>query len=145
MLFERILVATDGSGHSHRAALTAAELARALGASLTVLTAYHQPPDFEGEPDYSAELEAATRRAEALLGGEAAAIQAAGGPPVETEALGGSQPGRTILDAAASGRYDLLVMGARGLRRLQSALLGSVSAHVMARRSIPALVVRGRE
>ena len=39
-MFKRILVATDGSVHSRRAALTAADLARALGASLTLLAVY---------------------------------------------------------------------------------------------------------
>jgi nucleotide-binding universal stress UspA family protein len=113
-MFKRILVATDGSVHSRRAALTAAGLARALGASLTLLAVYQQPPGFEGEPDYSRDLDAALRGAQTLLEAEAAAIEADGGPPAETEAIGGSQPGQTIVDATASGQYDLLVMGRVG-------------------------------
>jgi nucleotide-binding universal stress UspA family protein len=89
-MFERILVATDGSVHSRRAAVTAASLARALGASLTLLVVYQLPPGFEGEPDYSRDLEAALGRAHALLEVEAAAIEADGGPRAETEAIGGS-------------------------------------------------------
>lgn len=88
-MFKRILVATDGSVHSRRAALTAADLARALGASLTLLAVYQQPPGFEGEPDYSRDLEAALRGAQTLLEAEAAAIEADGWPPAETEAIGG--------------------------------------------------------
>jgi hypothetical protein len=103
VMFKRILVATDGSVHSRRAALTAADLARALGASLTLLAVYQQPPGFEGEPDYSRDLETALGGAHALLEAEAAAIQADGGPPAEMEAIGGSQPGRTIVDATARG------------------------------------------
>jgi len=144
-MFKRILVATDGSVHSRRAALTAAELARALGASLTLLAVYHQPPDFEGEPDYSRDLDAALHGTRTLLEAEAAAIQADGGPPAETEAIGGSHPGQTIVDATASGQYDLLVMGTRGLGRLGSTLLGSVSAHVAAHSPIPVLVVHDGE
>jgi nucleotide-binding universal stress UspA family protein len=143
-MFTRILVATDGSAHSRRAALTAAELARALGASLTLLAAYPVPPGFEGEPDYSRDLEAALLSARALLEVEAAAIEANGGPPAETEAIGGRQPGQTIVDAAASGQYDLVVMGTRGLGRLGSTLLGSVSAHVAAHSPIPVLVAHGQ-
>jgi nucleotide-binding universal stress UspA family protein len=142
-MFKRILVATDGSAHSRRAALTAADLARALGASLTLLAVYQVPPGFEGEPGYSRDLEAALRGAHALLEAEGAAILAGGGPAAEPEAIGGSQPKQTIVDATASGQYDLLVMGTRGLGRLGSTFLGSVSAHVAAHSPIPVLVVRG--
>jgi nucleotide-binding universal stress UspA family protein len=143
LMFKRILVATDGSAHSRRAALAAAELARALGASLTLLAVYKVPPGFEGEPDYSRDLDAALRETHARLETEAAAILADGGPPAEPEAIGGSQPEQAIVDATASGQYDLLVMGTRGLGRLGTTFLGSVSAHVAAHSPIPVLVVRG--
>jgi nucleotide-binding universal stress UspA family protein len=144
-MFSHILVAVDGSDHSRRAALTAARLARQLGASLTLVAVYRQPPGFEGEPDYSDDLETAMRRAEGILDAEVSAVEADGGPAVEREALAGAQPGRTLLDAAESGRYDLLVMGTRGLGRLQSALMGSVSAQVAAHSPIPVLIVRGQD
>ena len=144
-MFKRILVATDGSPHSRRAVLTAAELARALGASLTLIAVYQLPPGFEGEPDYSRDLEAAVRGAHAILETEAAAILADGGPAAEPEAIGGSQPGQAIVDATASGQYDLLVMGTRGHGRLGSTFLGSVSAHVAAHSPIPVLVVHGAD
>lgn len=143
MVFKRILVATDGSVHSRRAALTAAGLARSLGASLTLLAVYQLPPGFEGEPDYSRDLETSLRGAHDLLETEAAAILADGGPAAEPEAIGGSQPGQTIVDATASGQYDLLVMGTRGLGRLGSTFIGSVSAHVAGHSPIPVLVVHG--
>jgi nucleotide-binding universal stress UspA family protein len=145
VMFKRILVATDGSAHSRRAVLTAADLARTLGASLTLLAVYQQPPGFEGEPDYSRDLEAALRWAHDLLEAEAAAIQADGGPPAETDAIAGGQPGPAIVDVTAAGQYDLLVIGTRGHGRLGSAFLGSVSAHVAAHSPIPVLVVRGAD
>jgi nucleotide-binding universal stress UspA family protein len=131
-MFNRILVATDGSVHSRRAALIGAELARTLGASLTLLTAYQLPPGFEGEPSYSRDLEAALGEAQAVLAAEAAAIAANGGPAAELEAIGGAEPGQTLFDATASGRFDLLVMGTRGLGRFGRTFLGSLSAHVAA-------------
>ncbi len=144
-MFKRILVAVDGSHHARQAVLTAAECARELGATLTVLTVYHEPPGFEGEPGYSEDLEAAIRRAQVILDEEAAAVEAAGGPTVRKDALGAGQPAPAILDAAASGQYDLLVMGTRGLGRLQSVLLGSVSGQVAARSTIPVLIVHDGE
>ena len=140
-MFKRILVATDGSVHSRRAALTAAELARELGANLTLLAVYQPPRGFEGEPNYSLDLEQALGAARSLLETEAAAIMADGGPAPELEAIGGDRPGQAIHDATASGRFDLLVMGTRGLGRLGRTFLGSVSAHVAAHSPIPVLVV----
>ena len=140
-MFKRILVATDGSVHSRRAALTAAELARELGAYLTLLAVYTPPRGFEGEPNYSLDLEQALGAARSLLETEAAAIMADGGPAPELEAIGGDRPGQAIDDATASGRFDLLVMGTRGLGRLGRTFLGSVSAHVAAHSPIPVLVV----
>lgn len=145
VVFNRILVATDGSVPSRRAALTAAELARSLGASLTLLAAYQVPPGFEGEPGYSTDLDAALGAADALLEAEAAAILASGGPAAATEAIGGRSPEQVIVDAAASTQFDLLVMGTRGLGRLGRTLLGSVSAHVAAHSPIPVLIVHGTE
>jgi nucleotide-binding universal stress UspA family protein len=144
-MFKHIVVAVDGSEHARDAALTAARCAREIGATLTLVTVYHAPPGYEGEPEYSADLEAAIRAADALLEAEAAAVQADGGPSVERESLAGTQPARTLLEAAASGRFDLLVMGTRGLGRLQSVLLGSVSAQVAAHSPIPVLIVHGRD
>ena len=69
-----------------------------------------------------------------------AAADADGGPAAELEAIGGAEPGQTLFDATASGRFDLLVMGTRGLGRFGRTLLGSVSAHVAARSPIPVLI-----
>jgi nucleotide-binding universal stress UspA family protein len=112
-----------------------------MGATLTLLTVYHEPPGFEGEPQYSADLLPAMQQARALLADEEAVVQAAGGPPVRKDLLGAGHPAAAILAAAASGQYDLLVMGTRGLGRLESALLGSVSAQVAAGSAIPVLIV----
>ena len=143
VMLEGILVATDWSFHWTRAALTAADLGRALGASLTLLAAYQVPPGSEGEPDYSRDQEAALRGANALLEAQAAAIAADRGLPARTKVIGGSRPSQTIVDAAASEQYDQLVMGTRGLGHLGSTLLGSVPAHVAAHSPIPVLVVHG--
>ncbi len=144
-MFKRIVVAVDGSHHARQAVLTAAECARELGATLTLLTVYHEPPGFVGEPQYSADLEAAIQGARVIFEEERAVVQAAGGPAPQMDLLGAAQPAAAILAAAASGQYDLLVMGTRGLGRLEGALLGSVSAQVAAHSAIPVLIVHGSE
>lgn len=141
-MFTRILVAVDGSPHAVRAAEVAASLARELGASLTLLTAYGTPPEFQGEPFWSDAVASAIARAEALLAAARSVVVDSGGPEPMIEAIGG-HPGTVISEAAASGNYDLVVMGSRGRGRLQSALLGSVSAEVAAHSPIPVLIVHG--
>lgn len=143
-MFRRILVAVDGSDHSRHAALTAAACCRDWGATLTLVAVYHEPADWEGEPEYSGHLERGMAAAHEILDAAASAVIAGGGPTPDEEVLGGN-PTTVILDVAASGLYDLLVMGTRGLGRLQSAVLGSVSAQVAARSPIPVLIVAGAD
>ena len=52
------------------------------------------------------------------------------------------QPAKVILERLREGRHDLLVMGTRGLGRVGSALLGSVSQAVLHAAEVPVLVVR---
>lgn len=50
--------------------------------------------------------------------------------PVHTVLLDG-HPGEALVEAAAAGGHDLIVMGSRGRGAIGSALLGSVSTHVL--------------
>lgn len=47
------------------------------------------------------------------------------------QTIGEGSPCETIVDAAQEGEYDLIVMGRRGLRRMERALIGSVTARVI--------------
>jgi nucleotide-binding universal stress UspA family protein len=138
--FKRILVAVDGSDHGRHAALTAARLARALGARLTLLTVYGEPSSALGEPNYSTALREGLDNAHRIVEDARKAVLQAGGPEPETESLGGA-PADTIVSVARDGDYDLVVLGTRGRGRLEAALLGSVSGAVAARAGRPVLVV----
>ena len=142
-MFKRILVAVDGSDHAFQAARAGAQLARALGGQLTLLTVYHAPSDVLGEPNYSMALDQALDEARGTIERARHAVIEAGGPEPETEWLAGA-PAETILAAARDGGYDLIVIGTRGRGRIQAALLGSVSSAVAARAGRPVLVVGDR-
>jgi nucleotide-binding universal stress UspA family protein len=139
-LFERILVAVDGSDHALHAARAAARLARSVGGALKLLTVYHGPSSALGEPNYSAALTDALEDAERILGQARDAVREAGGPEPETDRLDG-HPADVIIATARDGNYDLIVIGTRGRGRLSAALLGSVSTAVAARAGRPVLVI----
>jgi nucleotide-binding universal stress UspA family protein len=54
-------------------------------------------------------------------------------------------PATTILERAASGKYDLLVMGTHGRTGLSHMLMGSVAEKVVRRAPCPVLTVRTPE
>ncbi len=60
-----------------------------------------------------------------------------------TTIVGQQNPAHGLLVAADEWRADMIVVGARGLGRLQRLLLGSVSGQVVQSATIPVLVARG--
>lgn len=61
--------------------------------------------------------------------------------PAEIEIAVGD-PGEEICRHASQGNYDLIVMGRRGLSRLQEAFLGSVTEYVLRNSKRPVLIVQ---
>ena len=140
-MFDSILVAIDGSEHGRRAAKMAADLARMAAArEIRMVVAFDPVPSFLGEPGLSRAMAARTKEAEEIAAGAKAII---GDNPAELhiEILEGS-PAEAILQVAATRKPDVIVMGSRGLGRLQGALLGSNSQKVVAHAACPVLIVR---
>ena len=140
-MFDRILLAVDGSEHSQRAAQTAANLACALKAEhLRIVTVYETVPAYWGEPNLSQAIAARTAEAERVLKN---AEQVIGSVPaqVHKEILEGSAA-EAILEVADTWHSDLIVMGSRGMGRLKGALLGSNGQKVVSHAHCPVLVVR---
>jgi nucleotide-binding universal stress UspA family protein len=141
-VFLNILVAVDGSEHAAQALRTAAQLAQEEHARLTVITAVPSAPALA---QMSAAGVALTEVAD-LLGeaGQHIRAQVDALPrdiSVQSIVVRG-QPVEVILERLREGHHDLLVMGSRGLGRMSSALLGSVSQAVLHEASVPVLVVR---
>jgi nucleotide-binding universal stress UspA family protein len=141
-VFLNILVAVDGSDHAAQALRTAVQLAQEEHARLTIVTAVPPAPALA---QLSAAGVALTEIAD-LLGetGKRIRAQVDALPDdisVRSVVLAG-HPAHTILEHLRENNYDLLVMGTRGLGRMGSALLGSVSHAVLHEAEVPVLVVR---
>ena len=119
----KILVAYDGGEPARRALETAAELARAFGASVSVVSVvpFHPgraPLDpWDDTHVHGAELVEA-RKILRGHGVEADIIEPVG------------DPAATIEKVAEEGHFDTVILGSRGLGPLGRALQGSVSGHV---------------
>ncbi|MFD1706069.1 universal stress protein [Siminovitchia sediminis] len=135
----RMLLAIDGSEHSLRAAKEAIKLALLTRSIVDiVLVADFAKTKSEVLHTKNREDLAMIRRkrlrpAEELL--EAKGIS------YQTHILHGD-PGPAIVEFANQGDFDMVVIGSRGLNKLQEMVLGSVSHKVMKRVNCPVLIVK---
>lgn len=140
-MFERILLAVDGSDHALRAAYKAAELARTIQSKeLMIVVVYDPIPIYLGEPNMQIAITNRRGEAEEILN---TAVQEVGEVPckIQTSLLEGS-PAEAVIEAARAHNSDLIVIGSRGLGRLAGLLLGSTSQKVVAHAPCPVLIVK---
>jgi nucleotide-binding universal stress UspA family protein len=140
---QRILIATDGSELSQRAAAVGVGLARALGAAVVgcaALPVYPYHGVGEAAPAETAFQAAAAARGNEHLDAIERLARDAG--VAFTRVLREGHPDDIILQTAESEDCDLIVMASHGRRGLASVLLGSETQKVLARASRPVLVVR---
>jgi nucleotide-binding universal stress UspA family protein len=141
-MFLNILAAVDGSEHGAAALRTAAQLAGEEHARLTVITAVPPMPAFAQITSAGA---AALADAAEVMGDAGKRIRKQVEELPEhlsvTTVVVAGHPDREILQQLREGNHDLLVMGTRGLGRVGSALLGSVSQAVLHQAEVPVLVV----
>jgi len=141
-MFQNILVAIDGSPDSEQALSQAIDLASTQHAKLTIFSAALTPPSsayLGGGAAIAATVAAeAPHDTEKLL--RAAVERVPEGVSVST--VQSEQPVRvSLLKQVKDGGFDLLVMGSRGRGPVRSALLGSVSHHLLDHSPVPVLIV----
>ena len=137
----KLLLATDGSEEASLAARVASDLAERAGAELHVVHAWHEPPGAHPHRHAGRDL---ALRAEEELKEQARRIEASGATVTGSYLRRGPTVGE-ILDVAGDIDAGLIVVGSRGLGRMERKLLGSVSEGVVHNSDRPVLVVRGKE
>ncbi|HEY0603592.1 MAG TPA: universal stress protein [Herpetosiphonaceae bacterium] len=135
--FRSIVVALDGSAESWRAFELAAGLATRTGAKLTLVYAWEPISAARGQPFFDNAVAQRIESGERLL---ATASRYVPDLAIEHEVLEGPAAA-AIVRVAEAHHADLLVMGARGIGPLRSAL-GSVSQRVIHDTACPVLIAR---
>lgn len=150
-----MLIATDGSDHSLKAAAFGGDLARALGARVTVLLVQSEElimpyawgtGDYPATPPYGAMsveqvremLE--TRVEQNELPQTVEAVGALDSPPASIHEWG--HPAERICGYASDNDVDLIVIGSHGRSGFGRMLLGSVSHAVANHAPCPVTIVR---
>lgn len=141
----KILIATDGSTPALRAVEYAIGLVRQLSSTSNSITLISVHDD------------AGLRHAKAFVGHEAVAdylrelsekevaparrLLDAAGIPHDMETRTG-HVAHEIVACAKAGRFDLIVLGAKGRSAIADLLLGSVAQRVLATADVPVLLIR---
>ena len=140
-MFERILLAVDGSEHGYNAAQMAADLVRAMKSErLRIVVSFSRIPPYLGEPNLQNAIDARLKEAQEIL---QKAVEIVGEVPAEihTELLEGDAA-ESIIAVAKARNSSVIVMGSRGLGRLAGLVLGSTSQKVVSHAPCPVLIVR---
>lgn len=157
-MFERILVALDGSPNAQHALERAVALAQGTGArvlglihvrpSMRTMAYTYGYPAIAGASGWSFaqqladSMRQAEERSRELLDAAEAYVRAHG--LTDVDVVRHAEEGQVvpaILDVVGRGEYDLLVMGSRGMGRAAGLLLGSVSQSVTANLPCSVLIV----
>lgn len=147
-MFQRILIAYDGSVGAGRALDKAIGLAQLCAAELIVLTVYRHHSMLEasvsmvrGALEPGGNLDEAMRASAREAADHARARALAGGLTRVSAFIKPGQPARGIVAFATEKHCDLIVVGSRGLGAAEGFLLGSVSHKVTGLAQCPVMVV----
>ena len=147
-MYDRILVATDGSKLSKKAVDSAISLAALCGAELIALNVVPRYPQsyFEGSIPLSADDVALVEKQWAEDGqGVVDAVKKAGeakGVKVKPILAKSDVVSDALIAAAKKHKADIIVMASHGRKGVKRLLLGSETQQVLTHSDIPVLVLR---
>ncbi|WP_372633873.1 universal stress protein [Cohnella sp.] len=139
-MYQRILLAADGSKNSIRAAQHAANIASLITGSVIEVLFVADFSKIKGEVLHSQNHEEIElKRNQKLL--PVKELLSVKQVRYEVKIIVGD-PGPSIVEYANNEKVDLVVIGSRGLNALQEFVLGSVSHKVVKRVQCPVIVVK---
>ena len=144
-VYQKILVAVDGSKPSIAALDHAVRLAKRYGSQVTVITVveelklpfaaqYGLWADESHQKLFRAALEENNRLVGDIKMREKSLL-------IDSVVLEG-RPAEKIVEHAAQGRYDLIALGGKGYGGIEGAIIGSVASAVVDRSPLPVLIVK---
>jgi nucleotide-binding universal stress UspA family protein len=147
-MYQRILVATDGSKLSKKATRSAVKLAFLTGADLVALTVVARYPVSYFDSDITISREDVSRIESQWVASGQAVVDSvrseaeSAGVNAKAVVVRSSLVAESIVSAAKKHKCDLVVMASHGRKGLNRLLLGSETQNVLASSSIPVLVLR---
>ncbi len=148
-MYERILVATDGSELSEQAVTSAIDLAILMKAELIAVKVVHHYPTgyFEGslllsQTEVMRLQEQSDAEAQRVVDAVKEKALAKGVESAKAVVMKSELVSEAIIEAARSFRCDLIVMASHGRRGIKRLLMGSETLHVLTHSHTPVLVLR---
>jgi nucleotide-binding universal stress UspA family protein len=147
-MFNKILVATDASAASSRAVNFAAQLSVEHEAELLILNVIRDmqlPAELKEAPEFEAFNDARDdlmrQAADRILAAAKKTARESGARNIQT-AIGSGDPATSIAGFARRRSVDLIVVGIRGLSKVEASAMGSVSRKLLDFADINCLVIR---
>ncbi len=144
-MYTHILVPTDGSELSKMALLAGVELAKALGAQVTVVTVTTPFYALGSDAVLTEDPEQYEKHISALTGqylDAAKKIAAAASVPCNLVHAEHEHPYQAIIDTAQNWGCDVILMASHGRHGMSAIVLGSETLKVLTHSSIPIIVYR---
>ena len=143
-MYTHILLPTDGSDHSKMALREGVDLAKALGARVTVETVTTPFHVFAVSPTMLTDTPEQYQKHMAALAGQyldaAKKIAASAGVPCNAVHVEHEHPYQAIINTAENQGCDAIVMTSHGRRGMSAILLGSETLKVLTHAIIPIIV-----
>lgn len=140
-MYDKILLAADGSEHSIRAAQQAVGLAKLYSEAAVTIVYVIDSKASKHEVLHNMNTETLALQRKAKVE-KISQMAKEAGIKHEVEFLRGEAPGPVIVEYANKNHFDLVVVGSRGLNALQEFVLGSVSHKIAKRVNCPVLIVK---